>query len=97
MARRQVGDLTRLDMESQAAQKFAQQYGDANLPAFRQAWAANSDQRIFEALAINKNERDPKRRQEALDKLLPSGKEELNEFLTKYENIQRLTQTGRLK
>jgi hypothetical protein len=97
VARRQVGDLTRLDMESQAAQKFAQQYGDANLPAFRQAWAANSDQRIFEALAINKNERDPKRRQEALDKLLPSGKEELNEFLTKYENIQRLTQTGRLK
>ena len=97
VARRLFGDITRLDMESQAAQKFAQQYGDANLPAFRQAWAANSDQRIFEALAINKNERDPKRRQEALDKLLPSGKEELNEFLTKYENIQRLTQTGRLK
>lgn len=97
VARRLVGDLTRLDMESQAAQKFAQQYGDANLSAFRQAWAANSDQRIFEALAINKNERDPKRRQEALDKLLPKSREELNEFLTKYENIQRLTQTGRLK
>jgi hypothetical protein len=97
VARRLVGDLTRLDMESQAVQKFAQQYGDANLPAFRQAWAANSDQRIFEALAINKNERDPRRRQEALNKLLPTSKEELNEFLTKYENIQRLTQTGRLK
>lgn len=97
VARRLVGDLTRLDMESQAVQKFAQQYGDANLSAFRQAWAANSDQRIFEALAINKNERDPKRRQEALDKLLPKSREELNEFLTKYENIQRLTQTGRLK
>lgn len=97
VARRLVGDLTRLDMESQAVQKFAQQYGDANLSAFRQAWAANSDQRIFEAIAINKNERDPKRRQEALDKLLPKSREELNEFLTKYENIQRLTQTGRLK
>jgi len=97
VARRLVGDLTRLDMESQAVQKFAQQYGDANLSAFRQAWAANSDQRIFEALAINKNERDPRRRQEALDKLLPKSREELNEFLTKYENIQRLTQTGRLK
>lgn len=97
VARRLVGDLTRLDMESQAVQKFAQQYGDANLPAFRQAWAANSDQRIFEAIAINKNERDPKRRQEALDKLLPKSKEELSDFLTKYENIQRLTQTGRLR
>lgn len=97
VARRLVGDLTRLDMESQAVQKFAQQYGDANLPAFRQAWAANSDQRIFEAIAINKNERDPRRRQEALDKILPKSKEELSDFLTKYENIQRLTQTGRLR
>lgn len=97
VARRLVGDLTRLDMESQAVQKFAQQYGDANLPAFRQAWADNSDQRIFEALAINKNERDPRRRQEALDKILPKSKEELSDFLTKYENIQRLTQTGRLR
>lgn len=97
VARRLVGDMTRLDMESQAAQKFAQQYGDANLPAFRQAWAANSDQKIFEAIAINKGERDPRRRQEALDKILPKSKEELSDFLTKYENIQKLTQTGRLR
>jgi uncharacterized protein YaaN involved in tellurite resistance len=46
---------------------------------------------------INKNERDIKRRNEALDKLLPKSKSELNEFLNKYENIEKLTQTGRLQ
>ena len=97
VAKRLAGDLTRLDMEAQGAQKFAQQFGDSNLPAYRQAWAANADQKIFEAMFINKNERDPKRRQESLDKILPKSREELADFLTKYENIQRLTKTGRLQ
>lgn len=97
VARRLSGDLTRLDMEAQGAQRFAQQFGDSNLPAFRQAWAQNADQKIFEAISVNKNERDPNKRKEALDKLLPKSREELSEFLTKYENIQKLTQTGRLK
>lgn len=97
VANRLAGDLTRLDMEAQGAQKFAQQFGDSNLPAYRQAWAANADQKIFEAMFINKNERDPKRRQAALDKILPKSREELSDFLTKYENIQKLTKTGRLQ
>ena len=97
VANRLAGDLTRLDMEAKGAQKFAQQFGDSNLPAYRQAWAANADQKIFEAMFINKNERDPKRRQAALDKILPKSREELSDFLNKYENIQRLTNTGRLQ
>jgi hypothetical protein len=97
VANRLAGDLTRLDMEAKGAQKFAQQFGDSNLPAYRQAWAANADQKIFEAMYITKNERDIKRRNEALDKLLPKNKSELNEFLNKYENIEKLTQTGRLQ
>jgi hypothetical protein len=97
VARRLRGDLTRISMEAQGAQKFAQQFGDSNLPAFRQAWAQNSDQRIFEAMAINNTERDPNRRKEALDKLFPTSRSELSEFLTKYENIQKLTKTGRLQ
>jgi hypothetical protein len=97
VANRLAGDLTRIDMEARGAQKFAQQFGDSNLPAYRQAWAANADQKIFEAMYITKNERDIKRRNEALDKLLPKNKSELNEFLNKYENIEKLTQTGRLQ
>jgi hypothetical protein len=97
VANRLAGDLTRIDMEARGAQKFAQQFGDSNLPAYRQAWAANADQKIFEAMYITKNERDIKRRNEALDKLLPKSKSELNEFLNKYENIEKLTQTGRLQ
>jgi len=97
VANRLAGDLTRIDMEAKGAQKFAQQFGDSNLPAYRQAWAANADQKIFEAMYITKNERDIKRRNEALDKLLPKSKSELNEFLNKYENIEKLTQTGRLQ
>jgi hypothetical protein len=97
VANRLAGDLTRIDMEARGAQKFAQQFGDSNLAAYRQAWAANADQKIFEAMYITKNERDIKRRNEALDKLLPKSKSELNEFLNKYENIEKLTQTGRLQ
>ena len=97
VANRLAGDLTRLDMEARGAQKFAQQFGDSNLPAYRQAWAANADQKIFEAMFIQKNERDPKRRQEALNKLLPDDAQELMEFKTKLQNIKRLSDTGRLK
>lgn len=97
VANRLAGDLTRLDMEARGAQKFAQQFGDSNLPAYRQAWAANADQKIFEAMFLQKNERDPKRQKQALDKILPTSKAELSDFLTKYENIKRLTETGRLK
>jgi hypothetical protein len=97
VANRLAGDLTRIDMEARGAQKFAQQFGDSNLPAYRQAWAANADQKIFEAMYINKNERDPKRRSEALDKLLPTDAAELQEFKTKLQNIKRLSDTGRLK
>ena len=97
VANRLAGDLTRLDMEARGAQKFAQQFGDSNLPAYRQAWAANADQKIFEAMFIQKNERDPKRRQEALTKLLPDDAQELMEFKTKLQNIKRLSDTGRLK
>jgi hypothetical protein len=97
VANRLAGDLTRLDMEARGAQKFAQQFGDSNLPAYRQAWAANADQKIFEAMFLQKNERDPKRQKQALDKILPTSKTELSDFLTKYENIKRLSETGRLK
>jgi hypothetical protein len=97
VANRLAGDLTRIDMESRGAQKFAQQFGDSNLAAYRQAWSANADQKIFEAMYINKNERDPKRRSEALDKLLPTDAAELQEFKTKLQNIKRLSDTGRLK
>jgi hypothetical protein len=97
VANRLAGDLTRLDMEARGAQKFAQQFGDSNLPAYRQAWAANADQKIFEAMFLQKNERDPKRRSEALDKLLPTDAAELQEFKTKLQNIKRLSDTGRLK
>lgn len=97
VATRVAGDIVRLDMEAKGAQKFAQQFGDSNLPAYRQAWAANADQKIFEAMYINKNERDPKRRSEALEKLLPTDAAELQEFKTKLQNIKRLSDTGRLK
>jgi hypothetical protein len=97
VANRLAGDLTKIDMEAKGAQKFAQQFGDSNLPAYRQAWAANADQKIFEAMFIYKNERDPKRRNEALDKILPVDAAELQEFKTKLQNIKRLSDTGRLK
>jgi hypothetical protein len=47
-------------------------------------------------MGINRSTTDRKKRDEALDKILPKNKQELNQFLRQYENIEKLTQTGRL-
>jgi hypothetical protein len=48
-------------------------------------------------MSINQSEKDEKSRKEALNKVLPTNRRELSEFLTKYDNIQKLTKTGRLE
>lgn len=97
IARRLNGELTKVDMEAKGAQKAATLFGNANLPAFQQAWNDNADLRVFEAISIVKNIKDPQKQKSALDKILPTNTEDLVEFQEKYRNIKKLTETGTLR
>jgi hypothetical protein len=97
IARRLNGELTKVDMEAKGAQKAATLFGNANLPAFQQAWNENADLRVFEAISIVKNIKDPQKQKSALDKILPTNADELVDFQNKYRNIKKLTETGTLR
>jgi hypothetical protein len=70
LARRYYGDATRLDMESNAIDKFQRKFGDNNAKAFRKVWNANADSKVFQAITIYNTVKDPKERTEAIDSLL---------------------------
>ena len=98
IARRLNGELTKADMEARGAQRAATKFGNANLQGFQQAWNDNSqDLRVFEAIAITKNIKDPKKQKSALDKILPATADELSDFQQKYRNIKSLSETGTLR
>lgn len=98
IARRLNGELTKADMEARGAQRAATKFGNANLQGFQQAWNDNSqDLRVFEAIAITKNIKDPKKQKSALDKILPATADELADFQQKYRNIKSLSETGTLR
>jgi hypothetical protein len=97
IARRLNGELTKVDMEARGAQRAATLFGNANLPAFQQAWNSNADLRVFEAISIVNNIKDSKKQKSALDKILPTDAEELADFQQKYRNIKKLTETGTLR
>lgn len=93
--RRTQADMTNIDMQAKGAQIFKQQYGDNNMKAFQQAWNANADSKIFEAMNIVRDIDDPVQRNKELNKLFPSQKLH-SEFLTKYRNLKKLSETGGL-
>jgi hypothetical protein len=93
IARRAGSDLTSLDMQAQGAQQFKQRFGDNNMKAYQQAWNANADSKIFEAMNLTKEITDPAQLEKELNKLFPS-KASHDEFLKKYRNLKRLSETG---
>jgi hypothetical protein len=96
IARRTYADLTNLDMQATAAAKFAKKYGDSNLNTFKQQWSKNADSKVFEAMSIFENVKDPVKRKAEIDKLLGSNPEQRQQFFQKYNNIKKLTETGEL-
>lgn len=96
IARRTYAELTNLDMQAQGAQKFAQKYGDANLNAFRQAWANNSNSKVFEAISIYNSVQNPAERKKMIDDLLGNDERARQQFVQQYRNIKKLTETGEL-
>ena len=96
IARRTYADLTNLDMQATAASKFAQKYGDSNLNTFKQQWSSNADSKVFEAMSLFENIKDPNKRKEEIDRLLGNNPQERQQFFTKYNNIKKMTATGEL-
>jgi len=96
IARRVQADQTNLDLQARGAQQFAQRFGDNNMKAYQQAWNANADSKVFEAMNIYNAISDPVKRKEQIDKLLGSDEKKRKEFFDKYQNIQKLSKTGSL-
>jgi len=95
IARRVQADQTNLDMQANGAQKFALQFGDNNMKAYQQAWNANADTKIFEAMNITREITDPAKQKAELNRLFPNPTQ-FKEFLKKYQNIKKLSETGSL-
>jgi hypothetical protein len=95
IARRVQAGQTELDMQANGAQQFAQKYGDNNMKAYQQAWNANSENKIFEAMNIMRDLTDPVKQKTELNRLFPNPNQ-YQDFLKKYQNIKKLSETGRL-
>jgi hypothetical protein len=95
IARRVQADQTNIDMQANGAQKFAQQYGDNNMKAYQQAWNANADSKIFEAMNITRDITDLAKQKAELNRLFPNPAQ-YKDFLKKYQNIKKLSETGSL-
>ena len=96
IARRTYAQLTDLEMQAQGADAFARKFGDQNLNAFKQQWAKNADSRVFEAISIYNNVKDPAAKKKAIDDLLGSDPKSREAFAEKYRNIKKLSETGEL-
>lgn len=95
IARRVQADQTNLDMQANGAQKFAQRFGDNNMKAYQQAWNANADTKVFEAMNIVRFVTDPAKQKAELNRLFPDASQ-YKDFLTKYQNIKKLSESGSL-
>jgi hypothetical protein len=89
-------NVTNLNLQSQAAQKFYNQYGDANSAAFQQMWNKNADSKVFQAINIMNNVSDPAERKKQMDEVLGTDPKARKVFAEKYANIRNLVDTGRL-
>jgi hypothetical protein len=96
IAQRTYSDLTNIDMQATAIEKFYKKYGDNNVKAFQQMWSSNADSKIFEAINIADQVKDPQERKKALDLIMPKDQKERQIYLKKYQNIKKLVDTGSL-
>ncbi len=97
IARRTQADMSNLDMQATAAQKFTQLYGDQNMNTFKQLWSANADSKMFELKNIYDNpDLSEKEKDKARTELLGNDKKTLEEYARKWKNIQKLEKTGTL-
>lgn len=97
IARRTQADMTNLDMQATAAQKFATKYGDQNMNSFKQMWSKNADSKVFELKNIYDDPNlSTKEKDEARTRLLGNDPKVLKDFQKKWNNIDKLEKYGSL-
>jgi len=97
IANRAKADMTELDKKANGAQKFAERFGDNNMKKFQQEWQKNARSEIFELYNIfNDPDLTQAEKEKARDRLLPKSTKERKIFQERWNNIQKLEQTGSL-
>ena len=97
IAQRAKADMHNIEMQAAAAEKFTQKFGDNNMNAFKQMWSNNADTKIFQAMNIfNDPKLSAEEKAKARDKLLGTDPKQIKIFNEKYNNINKLVQTGTL-
>jgi hypothetical protein len=97
IARRTQADMDFLDSKATAIKKFSDKFGDANISAFNQMWAANADPDIFKLKNIFEDTKmSDKEKAKARDEILGTDKKKIQIFNEKWNNIKKLEQTGSL-
>jgi hypothetical protein len=97
IAARAKADMTNIDAQATAAQKFSQKFGDNNMKAFQQMWSKNADSKVFEIMNIAKDsDLSAEEKKKVVDSLLGKDPEQRKIFNQKYQNILKLQQTGTL-
>ena len=97
IARRTQADMLGLDAKATAVKKFSDKFGDQNINAFNQMWAANADPKIFQLKNIfDDPNMSPEEKAKARDKLIGKDEKLIKIFNEKWNNIKKLEQTGTL-
>lgn len=97
IANRTKADITNVELQRQAANKFYQRYGTNNMGSFKQAWADNADSKVFQAMNIYRDENlNGDEKKVMIDKLLGKNESDRKDFYRKYQNLNKLVNTGGL-
>lgn len=96
IVKRTAAKQTELQLQAPAAQLAAQRFGDNNAAKFQKEWSKNADSKVFEAMNINDAIQNPAEKKKAIDELLGRDPKARALFLKKYDNINKLIQTGSL-
>ena len=97
-ARKTLAGILATEAEGQAAELFRQRYGEANHNAFKQTWAKNSNNRVFELMGLEDLVRDPAEQERLTKEVILKGMtpKQIDDLTRQYRNIKRLRETGSL-
>jgi hypothetical protein len=97
IAARAKADMTNIDMQATASQKFANKFGDNNMKSFQQMWSKNADSKVFEVMNVAKDSNlSAEEKKKIVDNLLGKDSEQRKIFNQKYQNIIKLEKNGTL-
>jgi hypothetical protein len=96
IAQRTKADLKNMELQTNAANKFAKRYGTNNMNTFKNIWGDVADSKVFQAMNIYESVKDKSEAKKQIDELLGNDPNERKKFHNSYQAIQKLVNTGGL-